>query len=162
MSCSKCHWATTQTGNSITGLTAHLNNQYDISNSNGTLNYSYNANGGSCSGTFGCHQPATWGGSVTGNYSDCVSCHKTSMGSVRQVVDSNGDGTGTSGDFKKSSHHVLNYRTITETASPAFSASATTDGIPAGFVAAANAYSSDANYAPPPLTVTTSSIRTTA
>jgi predicted CxxxxCH...CXXCH cytochrome family protein len=147
MSCSKCHWPTTQTGDSITGTTAHLNNQYDIGNSSGSLVYSYNAAGGSCSGTFGCHQPVSWGGSVQGSFSDCLSCHKSPMGGARQVVDSNGDGTGTGGDFKQASHHVLNYKTIAESGAPAFSPSATVDGIPAGFVSAANAYASDASYA---------------
>lgn len=36
----------------------------------------------------------------------CVECHKQAQGSRRQIVDSNGDGTGTGGDFKRSSHHL--------------------------------------------------------
>lgn len=147
MSCSKCHWATTQTDNTITGPTAHLNNQYDVSNSSGTLGYSYSATGGSCSGAFGCHQTATWGGSVQANFSDCLSCHKSAMGGVRQVADSNGDGTGAGGDFKKASHHVLNYKTVTVPGTPSFNPSATSAGSPAGFVSPENAYASDAIYA---------------
>jgi predicted CXXCH cytochrome family protein len=38
----------------------------------------------------------------------CVACHKQTTGAIprRQIVDSNGDGTGTGGDFLRSSHHV--------------------------------------------------------
>lgn len=36
----------------------------------------------------------------------CVTCHNSVRGSRRQVVDSNGDGTGTGGDFKRTSHHI--------------------------------------------------------
>ncbi len=47
--------------------------------------------------------------------SDCFDCHNTVQdkpgvgpaGGRRQIVDSNGDGTGTGGDFKRSSHHVF-------------------------------------------------------
>ncbi len=47
--------------------------------------------------------------------SNCFDCHNTIQdkagvgpaGGRRQIVDSNGDGTGTGGDFKRSSHHVV-------------------------------------------------------
>lgn len=146
MSCAKCHWTTTSTGNTVREDSAHLNRQVDVSNSAGNLVYSYGTSGGSCSGTFGCHQAATWGGSVSADFSDCLACHKAAMGSARQVVDSNGDGSGSGGDFKTTSHHVLNYRTITATASPSFNASATS-AVTGGFANPENAYLSDANNA---------------
>jgi hypothetical protein len=52
-----------------------------------------------------CH-PHTEGLGAIAGMNECTSCHKSAMGSRRQVVDGNGDGTGTGGDFKKSSHHV--------------------------------------------------------
>lgn len=146
MSCAKCHWPTTQTGHSVVEDSAHLNRQFDIDNSTGTLGYSYAASGGSCSGTFGCHNMATWGGTVSANFSDCLACHKTAMGGARQIVDSNGDGSGSGGDFRKTSHHVLNYRTIPGTVSPSFNPAATSIGI-GGFTTPENAYLSDANNA---------------
>ncbi|NJD56528.1 MAG: CxxxxCH/CxxCH domain-containing protein, partial [Nitrospirae bacterium] len=106
IACDKCHWLTTRTGNTITDTSRHVNNAYDIGNSTATITYSFNVSGGSCSGTFGCHGNATWGSTIPAqNYTDCVSCHKAAMGSRRQIVDSNGDGSGTGGDFKKTSHH---------------------------------------------------------
>lgn len=44
-------------------------------------------------------------GSYSASATDCVSCHKFPMCNRRQIVDSNADGTGTGGDFIKSSHH---------------------------------------------------------
>ncbi|MEW6713765.1 MAG: hypothetical protein AB1306_01570, partial [Nitrospirota bacterium] len=52
-----------------------------------------------------CHPHLEGFGAIAG-MNDCISCHKSDMGSRRQIVDSNGDGTGTGGDFKKISHHV--------------------------------------------------------
>ena len=146
MSCAKCHWTTTPTGNTVREDSAHLNQQVDVGNSAGNLVYNYAASGGSCSGTFGCHQTATWGGSVSTDFSDCLACHKAAMGNARQIVDSNGDGSGSGGDFKTTSHHVLNYRTITGTASPSFNASATS-AVTGGFTTPENAFVSDVNNA---------------
>ncbi|MDA8077543.1 MAG: CxxxxCH/CxxCH domain-containing protein [Nitrospiraceae bacterium] len=107
MTCEKCHWLTTQTGSAITDYSKHANRRYDVGNSAGTIIYSYSASGGSCSGPFGCHSSSAWGGPPkTLDFSDCISCHKTAMNSRRQIVDSNGDGTGAGGDFLKTSHHV--------------------------------------------------------
>lgn len=107
VNCSTCHWLTTQTGSTITDYTKHVNRQYDIGNSSATLSYNYNATGGSCSGTFACHGNAQWGNTMTVASSNCIACHNTTKGSRRQIVDSNGDGSGTGGDFIKTSHHVL-------------------------------------------------------
>jgi len=52
-----------------------------------------------------CHSH-TGGFGASGSMDDCISCHKSGMGSRRQIVDSNGDGTGNGGDFIKTSHHV--------------------------------------------------------
>jgi predicted CXXCH cytochrome family protein len=44
---------------------------------------------------------------------DCLGCHKAVTdkpsvpGTRRQIVDNNGDGSGTGGDFKKTSHHIM-------------------------------------------------------
>lgn len=103
--CNRCHYSTTNNGNSITSYSKHVNREYDIGNSSSTLSYSYNVAGGSCSGTFGCHGTAQWGTTMSLAFSDCISCHKSAMASRRQIVDSNGDGTGTGGDFRKVSHH---------------------------------------------------------
>ncbi|MBI5741404.1 MAG: CxxxxCH/CxxCH domain-containing protein [Nitrospirae bacterium] len=106
MTCEKCHWNTTNTGNAISDYSKHVNNSYEIGNSAGTLTYIFSPSGGSCSGAFGCHGNATWGTTMPAqDYSNCVSCHKTARGNRRQIVDSNGDGSGTGGDFKKTSHH---------------------------------------------------------
>lgn len=106
ITCDKCHWLTTRTGSSITDYAAHVNITYDVVNSAGSLTYTFNTAGGSCSGAFGCHGDATWGGTIPAqSYADCVSCHKTVMNSRRQIVDSNADGTGAGGDFIKTSHH---------------------------------------------------------
>ncbi|MEI6853092.1 MAG: cytochrome c3 family protein, partial [Bacteroidota bacterium] len=37
---------------------------------------------------------------------NCLDCHKNVVGTRRQIVDANGDGSGTGGDFKRTSHHV--------------------------------------------------------
>ncbi len=47
----------------------------------------------------------SWYDNVTG----CSFCHKASIGSRRQIFDSNGDGSGVGGDFNKESHHVIDY-----------------------------------------------------
>ena len=51
---------------------------------------------------------ADWYTAVSPNW-DCSDCHKSSVGSRRQIFDSNGDGTGTGGDFNLASHHVIDY-----------------------------------------------------
>jgi predicted CXXCH cytochrome family protein len=61
----------------------------------------------------GCHphdqddDPLTLDGFMPSGGS-CVGCHKQTTGAIprRQIVDSNGDGTGSGGDFMRSSHHV--------------------------------------------------------
>lgn len=64
---------------------------------------------GSCS-TLTCHSSVTpdWYNAVPPSFS-CKDCHKAAMPGARQVFDSNGNGTGTGGDFNKGSHHVINY-----------------------------------------------------
>lgn len=148
VSCEKCHWPTTHTGNTIASYSNHVNRRYNIGNSSATLTYSYNVAGGSCSGTFGCHGNAQWGNSLTVDSSNCLACHKTAKGSRRQIVDSNGDGTGTGGDFKKASHHVVTQ--ITNSGSGAVtvgSPTTNTAGSPAGFTTPGNAYTLNSSYA---------------
>ncbi len=53
-----------------------------------------------------CHPSLDWNSNQTPT---CSMCHKSAVGTRRQVFDSNGDGTGTGGDFKGESHHVINY-----------------------------------------------------
>jgi hypothetical protein len=80
--------------------------------------------------------------------SDCIACHKTTNGSRRQIVDSNGDGSGIGGDFNKTSHHVLTQITnsvsgaVTTPSGPTATAAGT-----GGFTNAANAYLSDGSSA---------------
>jgi predicted CXXCH cytochrome family protein len=38
--------------------------------------------------------------------SSCLDCHNTTQGTRRQIVDNTGNGLGTGGDFKRTSHHV--------------------------------------------------------
>ncbi len=53
-----------------------------------------------------CHGNANW---YDNPVKGCALCHKNSVGSRRQIVDSNGNGTGSGGDFNMKSHHVINY-----------------------------------------------------
>ncbi|MBI5675469.1 MAG: CxxxxCH/CxxCH domain-containing protein [Nitrospirae bacterium] len=148
ITCKKCHWNTTNTGNDISDYSKHVNGSYDIGNSTGTLTYNYSASGGSCSGTFGCHGSATWGGTLPAqDYSNCVSCHKSTKGSRRQIVDSNGDGSGTGGDFKKTSHHVLSQFTSTVPGQVTVNSPSSTTTGTGGFTDPENANSLDGNYA---------------
>ncbi|MDA8241067.1 MAG: CxxxxCH/CxxCH domain-containing protein [Nitrospiraceae bacterium] len=68
--CDLCHNQTTTTGNTITNPAKHVNKTYDITTS---FNYSYAADGGTCSTTY-CHGSSTikWGASGT---LTCDSCH---------------------------------------------------------------------------------------
>ena len=71
-SCSSCHYATTTTGATITGTSAHVNKAFDLSGAPGTtFTYTFAATGGSCSG-ISCHRggSATWGTTLP-----CDSCH---------------------------------------------------------------------------------------
>ena len=60
-------------------------------------------NGSNC---MQCH-PHTEGFGITkSGGQDCTGCHRYPMGTRRQIVDRNADGTGTGGDFIRTSHHV--------------------------------------------------------
>ncbi|MDP2104582.1 MAG: CxxxxCH/CxxCH domain-containing protein, partial [Desulfobulbaceae bacterium] len=142
--CNACHWPLTETGNTIKDSTKHANKLYDIGNSAGTLSYTYNSGGGSCS-NIACHDDATWGGPTPTHiaYNECLSCHKGVMDSRRQIVDSNGNGTGTGGDFKKTTHHITTPVAGQVTVK---NPTATTAGT-GGFTDPANAYALDSIYA---------------
>ena len=81
MSCDKCHYQTTTTGNTITTISNHVNKLYNVDGTGTepyTFTYAYNVNGGACSASY-CHGTAAspaWGTSGT---LQCSSCH-TSMG----------------------------------------------------------------------------------
>ncbi len=70
--CDKCHYATTTTGNTITGFTTHVNKLYNLSNSGATLTYTYALGGGNCT-IAACHGAGnpTWGGPSL----KCSDCH---------------------------------------------------------------------------------------
>ncbi|MBI5140666.1 MAG: CxxxxCH/CxxCH domain-containing protein [Nitrospirae bacterium] len=101
--CSACHNGTTTDGVSITNPSLHINGTYDIQG--GTpYSFSYDLGTRRCSNA-NCHggNSPVWGGSAF----VCFDCHKGAVVNRRQIVDSNGDGTGTGGDFMKTSHHVI-------------------------------------------------------
>jgi predicted CxxxxCH...CXXCH cytochrome family protein len=101
MTCEKCHYSTTTTGNTVTDYTKHVNKLYEVNNSAGTITYTYTATGGTCS-ALPCHGSAQWGGPPI-PMDDCKSCHNAPQGSRRQIV---ADAAGTGGDFIKGSGHV--------------------------------------------------------
>lgn len=101
--CSACHYATTTDGATITNPSLHINGTYDIQAGN-PYSFSYDLSTRRCSNA-NCHggNSPVWGGSAF----VCFDCHKGAVVNRRQIVDSNGDGTGTGGDFTKTSHHVI-------------------------------------------------------
>ena len=88
LQCNECHWETMGNLNgAINSYTAHNNGVYNISRFNGSITYTPGAVnigtgaangtpiGGQCSGTFGCHGAANWGGPPM----TCVDCHSTNL-----------------------------------------------------------------------------------
>lgn len=90
LTCDKCHYQTTTTGNTITTYANHANRVYNVNGSGTapyTLTYTYNATGGTCTNTY-CHsnaqtvppggaltyQSPAWGNSASGA---CGTCHGT-------------------------------------------------------------------------------------
>lgn len=74
--CSTCHFATTSSGNTITGPSNHTNGAYNVVPNTAAANfqYTYNNNGGTCAnGT--CHGSAQWGVTTF----DCVTCHSSTI-----------------------------------------------------------------------------------
>jgi predicted CXXCH cytochrome family protein len=65
---------------------------YHLNNSPGTHNNSTNCTD--------CHKHAN------SFRASCFDCHNTTQGTRRQIVDNTGNGLGTGGDFKRTSHHV--------------------------------------------------------
>ncbi len=55
-----------------------------------------------------CHLHSAGFQPLPADVNNCITCHKRQRGSRRQIADSNGDGTGTGGDFIKKSHHIYN------------------------------------------------------
>lgn len=113
--CEKCH-------SDYTGISTHANGTLDTDNSSilitffdstnpaGSWTGDSGADTGSCA-LLACHGGSTldWYGSNIWVLPACDICHRTAVGSRRQVFDSNGDGSGTGGDFNLASHHVLDY-----------------------------------------------------
>ena len=90
--CNKCHYNTTNTGNTITSVGNHIKGTYNVTPNTGagiSFTYSYATNGGTCS-TASCHGNASprWG---SGSW-DCIGCHSGSfrktlgIGTIRRVV----------------------------------------------------------------------------
>jgi len=84
--CSTCHYATTSSGNTITGPTNHTNGAYNVvpNTAAANFNYTFNTNGGTCNnGT--CHGSVAWGGTL-----GCVQCHNQAQtgthGTPRDVI----------------------------------------------------------------------------
>lgn len=106
ITCDKCHNSTTADGSTIRTdrqPVTHVNAGYDVNNYQNTLLYDTASK--TCS-NLSCHGNAVWGGTPPPlDYTNCVGCHSSPMGARRQIVDSNADGTGTGGDFKKTSRH---------------------------------------------------------
>jgi len=94
--CFKCHYTTTNTGNTITSVGNHIKMNYTVSPGPGiTYTYAFTTNGGTCTST-SCHGNGNmkWG---TGT-ADCVSCHSgpsfpkaLSIGTIRRVIGTGGD-----------------------------------------------------------------------
>lgn len=88
--CNKCHYSTTNTGNTITSVGNHIKRSYTITNAPGiSYTYAYSTTGGTCT-TIACHGGGSmkWG---TGT-ADCVSCHGAAItkslgiGTIRRVI----------------------------------------------------------------------------
>ena len=95
--CNKCHSNVTTTDSSITTLSNHINDDYNLlaSGSEGgvtvSFTYAFNAAGSTCS-NISCHGStnATWGGGA------CLGCHSISQGNRVAIA----------GQFSSASHHV--------------------------------------------------------
>ncbi len=117
--CTRCHYgykamATHDNGVMDTADPAAAITLFDASNPSGVWSGDTGPGTGSCSG-LACHGASTldWYGSGSWALPACPDCHKSTVGTRRQVFDSNGDGSGTGGDFQKESHHVINYASRT-------------------------------------------------
>lgn len=119
MACTKCHYG-------YTGLTTHANGVldtmdpatgitfFDATNPSGTWSGDTGPRTGGCA-SLSCHGPSAlgWYGTDSWVLPDCSVCHRNAIGGRRQVFDTNGDGTGSGGDFNLPSHHVINYNART-------------------------------------------------
>jgi predicted CxxxxCH...CXXCH cytochrome family protein len=77
-SCDTCHNATTNTGDTITDMTKHVNGTYDIVPGSGlNFNYTFKTTGGTCTNV-ACHATRTgardWGAKPD---TDCNGCHES-------------------------------------------------------------------------------------
>lgn len=76
-SCDTCHNATTNTGDSITDMTKHVNGAYDIVPGPIPFSYTFKTSGGTCSNV-ACHATRTglrdWGAKPD---ADCNGCHES-------------------------------------------------------------------------------------
>ena len=113
--CEECHY-------DYKSKSTHLNGELDTDNSSIIITYfdstnplgswvgDTGPNTGSCS-TLNCHGSdiPDWYGTAGWTLPPCSDCHKNSIGTRRQIFDSNGDGSGVGGDFNKESHHVIDY-----------------------------------------------------
>jgi len=86
--CSKCHYATTTNGSTITSAANHTNGQYDLVQKPNitTFTYSYSPSGGSCS-DISCHFSggASWGGIIA-----CGGCHGLPSATNKHTVHTDG------------------------------------------------------------------------
>lgn len=76
--CNKCHYTTTNTGNTITSVGNHIKMNYSVSAGTGiSYTYTFTSTGGTCT-TISCHGGGSmkWGTGAA----DCVSCHGGSFG----------------------------------------------------------------------------------
>lgn len=115
--CNKCHYTTTNTGNTITSVGSHVDRTYDVVQGTGiTFTYAYATNGGTCS-NISCHGGGTmkWG---TGT-ADCVSCHSGTAfpktlgtGTIRRVVGTGGDFNMATAIGTTASRHLMGATTI--------------------------------------------------
>lgn len=110
--CYKCHFSTTNTGNTITSVGNHIKGTYSVSPGTGiSYTYTYTTNGGTCA-TISCHGGGSmkWG---TGS-ANCIGCHSAAFpknlggaGTIRNVA-------GAGGDFTMASRHLRSVSTITK------------------------------------------------
>jgi predicted CxxxxCH...CXXCH cytochrome family protein len=74
--CNQCHYTTTNDGSTISDTSTHVNKAFNVDD-NGTLSYTFNVAGGTCS-TSMCHGGVSpqWGVDTTGIHT-CTKCHGT-------------------------------------------------------------------------------------
>lgn len=115
LSCEKCHngykeQATHFNGTLDAGDPAITLTLFDETNESGSWFGDTGPNTGSCT-SLDCHGSSIldWYSTNTWTLPSCSDCHRGEVGTRRQVFDSNGDGSGTGGDFNRESHHVIDY-----------------------------------------------------